>query len=72
MAHAAAELASEAAKLPPSERLELVESILATLDRPDPALAAAWAREATDRLAAWRRGELPAVDGDEPFVNLER
>ena len=33
MTHAAAELASLAAKLPPSDRLELVETILATLDK---------------------------------------
>jgi putative addiction module component (TIGR02574 family) len=67
MTHAALELAAQAAKLPPSDRLQLVETILATLDKPDPAIAAAWANEAEDRLAAYRRGELVAVDEKEVF-----
>jgi putative addiction module component (TIGR02574 family) len=72
MTRAAAELASLAAKLPPSDRLELVETILATLDKPDPEIAAAWAAEAQDRLAAYRRGELAAVDESEVFGDLDR
>jgi len=67
MTHVAEELASLAAKLPPSERLELVENILATLDKPDPEIAAAWASEARDRLAAYQRGELTAVSEEEVF-----
>jgi putative addiction module component (TIGR02574 family) len=66
------ELASQAAKLPPDERLQLVESILATLDKPDPEMAAAWASEAEDRLAAYRRGELVAVDEDDVFGDTDR
>jgi putative addiction module component (TIGR02574 family) len=72
MTHAAAELASLAAKLPPSDRLELVETILATLDKPDPEISAAWAAEAQDRLAAYRRGELTAVDESDVFGDLDR
>ena len=66
------ELASQAAKLPPSDRLQLVETILATLDKPDPDISAAWAAEAEDRLAAFRRGELMAVDENEVFGDLDR
>jgi putative addiction module component (TIGR02574 family) len=72
MTHETIALASLAAKLPPSERLELVETILATLDKPDAEIAAAWAREAESRLAAYRRGEIPAVDEDEVFGDLDR
>lgn len=72
MTHVTAELASLAAKLPPSDRLELVETILATLDKPDPEISAAWAAEAQDRLAAYRRGELAAVDESEVFGDLNR
>lgn len=72
MTHAAAELATLAAKLPPSDRLELVETILATLDKPDPEIAAAWAAEAQDRLSAYHRGELVAVDEGEVFGDLDR
>lgn len=67
----AQELASLAAKLPPSDRLQLVETILATLDRPDPEISAAWAAEAEDRLAAYRRGDLAAVDEGDVFGDLD-
>lgn len=72
MTQAALELASLAAKLAPSDRLQLVETILATLDKPDPEISAAWANEATDRLAAYRRGELAAIDESEVFGDLDR
>lgn len=72
MTQAALELATMAAKLPPSDRLQLVETILATLDKPDPEILAAWAAEAEDRLAAFRRGDLTAVDENEVFGELNR
>jgi hypothetical protein len=40
----------------------LVEHVLDSLDRADPAIDQMWAREASDRLAAYRRGELAAKD----------
>ncbi|MDP2171552.1 MAG: addiction module protein [Rhodocyclaceae bacterium] len=72
MTQATQELATLAAKLPPSDRLQLVETILATLDKPDPEITAAWAAEAEDRLAAYRRGELAALDESEVFGDLDR
>jgi putative addiction module component (TIGR02574 family) len=72
MTQATLELATLAAKLPPSDRLQLVETILATLDKPDPEITAAWAAEAEDRLAAYRCGELAAVDENEVFGDLDR
>ena len=54
-------LSAQAVKLPPEERMEVVERILDSLDEPDPALDALWAKEAEDRLAAYRRGELKAA-----------
>lgn len=71
MTQAALELATMAAKLVPSDRLQLVETILATLDKPDPEISDAWADEAKDRLAAYRRGELAAVDESEVFGDLD-
>jgi len=72
MTQAALELATMAAKLAPSDRLQLVETILATLDKPDPEISAAWSAEAQDRLAAYRRGELEVVDESEVFGDLDR
>ncbi|MNF99599.1 putative addiction module component [compost metagenome] len=54
-------LSKEARRLSASERLELVEDLLDSLDTPDAALDAQWGREAEDRLAAYRRGELKAL-----------
>lgn len=54
-------LSEQAVQLPPVERMALVERILDSLDAPDPTMDALWAREADDRLAAYRRGEVRAV-----------
>ncbi len=54
-------LSAQAVKLPPEERMEVVERILDSLDEPDAALDALWAKEADDRLAAYRRGEVKAL-----------
>ena len=62
MSDATKTLIEQARALPPEERIELVEDVLDSLDRPDPELDRLWAREAGDRLAAYRRGELPAKE----------
>ncbi|MFZ2309156.1 MAG: addiction module protein [Rhodoferax sp.] len=54
-------LSAQAVKLPPEQRMEVVERILDSLDEPDAALDALWAKEADDRLAAYRRGKVKAV-----------
>jgi putative addiction module component (TIGR02574 family) len=61
LAQAAEALSAQATKLPPEERMEVVERILDSLDQPDAALDALWAKEADDRLAAYRRGEIKAM-----------
>lgn len=55
-------LTERARALPPEERIALVEDVLDSLDRADPDIDKLWAREATDRVAAYRRGELAAND----------
>ncbi len=64
-------LTDEAAGLTPDGRAELIEGILQSLDALDPAIEAAWAVEITDRLAAYRRGELETFDFDEVMANHE-
>jgi putative addiction module component (TIGR02574 family) len=49
----------EAQRLPPSEREELAELLLATIDA-DPEIEASWTREIEDRIAAHERGEMSA------------
>jgi putative addiction module component (TIGR02574 family) len=61
MTEAAKNLSMQARKLSPVERLELVDDLLASLDESDPKIDGLWAKEAEDRLAAYRRGEIKAV-----------
>lgn len=51
--------------------MKLVAQELASLDKPVPEISAAWAAEADDRLAAYRRGELAAVDESDVFGDLD-
>jgi putative addiction module component (TIGR02574 family) len=54
-------LSTQVDKLPPQERMQLVEHILDSLDQPDATLEALWAKEAEDRLGAYRRDEIKAI-----------
>jgi len=62
MSNEAKTLIEQARALPPRDRIALVEDVLDSLDRADPETDRLWAREAGDRLAAYRRGELTAKD----------
>ena len=62
-------LAGEAALLTATERAELIDEIMQSLDAPEPANDAAWAREAADRLEAFRRGEIDSVGLDEALAS---
>lgn len=63
----------EALALPPEDRAELVERLLASFQTPpDPHLDELWAREAEDRLNAYDRGDLGAVSAEEVFARIER
>ncbi len=55
-------LVKQAYELSPAERVALVDGILASLDEPDAEIDRLWAGEAEARLAAYRRGEIQAVE----------
>jgi len=65
-------LIERARTLPPRERIALVEDVLDSLDHADPEIDRAWAREATDRVAAYRRGELAAKGLSEVVAKYRR
>jgi putative addiction module component (TIGR02574 family) len=58
-------LTARARRLSPSERIELVDAILESLDEPDSSMDRLWAKEAEERLAAYRRGEIKAIPLEE-------
>jgi putative addiction module component (TIGR02574 family) len=63
----------EALDLPPIDRAELVEYILASFEFPARQdIDAAWAREAEDRLDAYERGEIGSSPASEVFKDIER
>jgi putative addiction module component (TIGR02574 family) len=65
MSERAKALGEQARELTPPERIALVEDLLDSLERADPRIDSLWVKEANDRLAAYRRGELAAKDLNE-------
>ncbi len=55
------ELIDSALKLSPTERFELIDELLHSLDRPDPELDRIWIEEAEHRLAAYRSGQVKGI-----------
>jgi putative addiction module component (TIGR02574 family) len=51
----------EALNLKPSEKAELVDKLLSSLDKPEKEIDELWAKEAEDRIDAYDRGEIKAV-----------
>ena len=70
MTEHAQKLLHQAINLPAIERVALIEGLVESLDKPDPALDAMWLEEARSRIAAYHAGELDAVDADEVFADL--
>ncbi|RKZ85589.1 MAG: addiction module protein [Candidatus Parabeggiatoa sp. nov. 1] len=47
--------------LPPIEKINLVDEILASLVRPDREIDALWSIEAENRLEAYRAGQMKSI-----------
>jgi len=69
----ALKICEAAEKLPPMERIELIEHLFFTLDSKSERgkIDKLWAEEAEDRLSAYDRGEMKAVPAKEVFRKLE-
>ena len=65
-------LLRQALELPANDRAALIEGLIVSLDKPDPEIDALWLKEAESRMAAYRSGELDAVDADQVFAELGR
>ena len=67
------ELAERGKALAPEERSRLVDMLLASLHEPPVAeVEASWDQEVERRLAAYDRGELQALDGEEVLAKARR
>ncbi len=61
------ELVAQALKLNPSERFDLVDQVLHSLDQPNPEINRVWIEEAEKRLAAYRAGKVKGIPAEEIF-----
>lgn len=68
--HGIKEIIQEAGALPVEERVIVVDSLLRSLNVPNPGLDKAWASVARRRLAELRSGRVRAVPGDQVFGRI--
>jgi len=67
------QILDQAKQLPPVDRAELLECLFSTFDEPaDPSIDRAWSKEAEDRLAAYRAGQLSSTPAKEVFDRINR
>ena len=64
------EIIKEAESLPVEERAIVVDSLLRTLNPPDPKVDQKWAKVAKQRLAEMRSGRVKPVPGDQVFTRV--
>jgi len=67
MSTIAKQILEKALVLSAAERGDLVESLLASLDKPDARIDELWAKEAENRLAAFEAGRMKACPADQVF-----
>jgi putative addiction module component (TIGR02574 family) len=73
MSDRGAQILKEALALPPTERVALVERLLASLDSPAREhLDVLWSQEAEDRLDAFERGEIPTIAAKDVFDEIAK
>jgi putative addiction module component (TIGR02574 family) len=64
---------TQALELPPVERAELVEQLLASFEFPlRSTIDSLWAKEAEDRIDAYDRGEIKAIPAKEVFAKIDK
>jgi putative addiction module component (TIGR02574 family) len=66
------QLLKKAMGLSPTERIQLVEAILYSLDKPDSEIEKSWIAESEARYKAYKRGELEAIDWEEIRKRYDR
>lgn len=67
-----AEIIQEAEALPVEERTVVVESLLRSLNPPDPEIDRKWAAVARRRLEELRSGRVKAIPGEEVFARIRQ
>lgn len=68
----AAQVLRDAESLSAEERILLVDSLLRSLNPPEPEVEKAWAVEAKRRLEEFRSGKVKAVPAEEVFARIRQ
>jgi putative addiction module component (TIGR02574 family) len=68
--HNIEDIIKEATSLPVEERIIVVDSLLRTLNMPDPDIDKEWAVVAKRRLVELRSGRVNPVPGDQIFARI--
>jgi len=55
------QLISQAMKMSPAEKVEMIERLLQSLDKPDEQIDKLWKKEAEDRIDAYDAGKISTV-----------
>jgi len=66
------QLIDEAILLPIEERALVADSLLKSLNQPDPDIDQAWIKEAKKRLAELRSGQVDMIAGDVVFEKIRQ
>lgn len=67
MTSTATNILNQALDLNASEKIDIVEQLISSLDIPDPAIDAIWAKEADARVEAYEKGEIKSKSAHEVF-----
>ncbi len=65
-------LQDEVTRMPPHEKLALVDAILASLDTPDRSIDQLWEQEAEDRIRAFDQKEISSVSTQTVFAKYAK
>lgn len=69
--HSTKDIIEEAASLPVEQRIIVVDSLLRTLNVPDPDMDKAWVETASRRLSELRSGKVKPVPGEQVFERIK-
>jgi len=68
MSNAANIILDQALELSPSERADVAEKLLFSLDSPDSEMDKLWAKEADNRVEEYEKGNLETISAEEVFA----
>ena len=68
MSNTANIILDQALELSPSERADVAEKLLFSLDSPDSEMDKLWAKEADNRVEEYEKGNLETISAEEVFA----